>query len=72
MTAGDIKLTIPEAWTQKETTSRFRLAQFSIPKTGDDKEDAEFIVFYFARGEGETSTRTSTAGSASFTRKDAR
>ena len=52
VTAGDIKLMIPEAWSQKETTSRFRLAQFSIPKTGDDKEDAEFIVFYFGAGGG--------------------
>lgn len=50
--AGPLKLTVPDAWVQKETTSRFRLAQFSIPKVAGDPEDAEFVVFFFGAGGG--------------------
>jgi hypothetical protein len=52
VTAGEIKLTVPTTWTQKETSSRFRLAQFSVPKVGVDAEDAEFVVFFFGAGGG--------------------
>jgi gluconolactonase len=52
VTAGDIKLTVPESWTQKEVASRFRLAQFDVPKVKGDTEDAEFVVFYFGAGGG--------------------
>jgi hypothetical protein len=52
VTAGPIKLTVPETWKQKEVTSRFRLAQFSIPKLTGDPEDAEFVVFFFGAGGG--------------------
>jgi len=50
--AGPIKLTVPEAWKKKETSSRFRLAQFTIPKSAGDPEDAEFVVFFFGAGGG--------------------
>jgi gluconolactonase len=52
VTAGDVKLTVPESWPQKEATSRFRLAQFAVPKTGGDQEDAEFVVYFFGAGGG--------------------
>jgi gluconolactonase len=52
VTAGEVKLAVPESWPQKETTSRFRLAQFAVPKTGGDAEDAEFVVYYFGAGGG--------------------
>jgi hypothetical protein len=52
VTAGPIKLTVPETWKQKEATSRFRLAQFSIPKVAGDPEDAEFVVYFFGAGGG--------------------
>jgi hypothetical protein len=52
VTAGPLKLTVPETWKQKETASRFRLAQFSIPQVSGDPEDAEFVVFFFGAGGG--------------------
>jgi hypothetical protein len=52
VTAGDIKLTVPESWTQKEATSRFRLAQFVVPKVSGDPEDGELVVFFFGAGGG--------------------
>jgi hypothetical protein len=52
VTAGEIKLTLPESWTKQETSSRLRLAQFDIPKVAGDPEDAEFVVFFFGAGGG--------------------
>jgi len=52
VTAGEVKLTVPQSWAPKEATSRFRLAQFTVPKTGGDAEDAEFVVYYFGAGGG--------------------
>lgn len=52
VTAGPVKLTVPEGWKQKEKTNRFRLAQFSVPKVAGEKEDAEFVVFFFGAGGG--------------------
>ncbi len=37
---------------QKEATSRFRLAQFVVPKVSGDPEDAELVVFFFGAGGG--------------------
>jgi hypothetical protein len=45
--AGDIKLTVPAAWKQKPASNLMRLAQFAVPKTVGDPEDAEFVVFFF-------------------------
>lgn len=36
----------------KEASSRFRLAQFSIPKVAGDPENAEFVVYFFGAGGG--------------------
>jgi hypothetical protein len=52
VTAGPIKLTVPETWKKKDTSNRFRLAQFTIPKAAGDPEDAEFVVFFFGAGGG--------------------
>jgi gluconolactonase len=52
VTAGPLKLTVPETWKQKQASSRFRLAQFSIPKVEGDPEDAEFVVYFFGAGGG--------------------
>jgi hypothetical protein len=52
VTAGPIKLTVPEAWKEKKTSSRFRLAQLAVPKVAGDPEDGEFVVFFFGAGGG--------------------
>jgi hypothetical protein len=52
VTAGPLKLAVPETWKQKEASSRFRLAQFSIPKVAGDPEDAEFVIYFFGAGGG--------------------
>jgi hypothetical protein len=41
----------PQSWVKETPQSRFRIAQFRIPKVENDPEDASCVVFYF-RGEG--------------------
>jgi hypothetical protein len=36
---------VPADWKQQETTSQMRYAQFRLPKKGDDKYDAEVVIF---------------------------
>jgi hypothetical protein len=50
--AGDIHLTVPEAWQKKKTTSQMRVAQFAVPKPGSDEGSAEMVVFYFGGDAG--------------------
>ena len=54
VTAGEIKLTIPESWQQQEPTTRMRLTQFAVPKVSGDTESGEFVVYYFGAGGGGT------------------
>jgi len=35
----------PAAWKEETPSNRMRFAQFKLPKAGDDKEDAELIIF---------------------------
>ncbi len=42
--AGDIKLSVPDSWKQQQTTSQFRLAQFSIPAAEGDADAGEFYI----------------------------
>jgi hypothetical protein len=42
----------PADWVEEASTSRFRLKQFRLQATGDDKENAELIIFFFGTGQG--------------------
>jgi hypothetical protein len=50
---GGIRLSIPETWVRKpieqsrKARFNFRKADFTIPKVAGDKDDAEFVVFFF-------------------------
>ncbi len=48
---GSISWQAPQGWAKETPPSRFRIAQFRIPKTESDPEDASCVVFYF-QGEG--------------------
>ena len=41
----DVKSTTPGDWKEEEPANRMRFMQFRLPKKGDDKEDAELIIF---------------------------
>jgi hypothetical protein len=46
-----IKFDAPPGWTSKTPSSSMRVAEFTLPKTGSDTEDATVTVFYFG-GQG--------------------
>lgn len=48
-TAGDLELTIPETWKQKENISQFRVAEFEIPAAKGDETAGELAVFHFGK-----------------------
>jgi hypothetical protein len=51
ITAGEIKLTVPETWKKKaKSSSQFRVAEIEIPAAKDDKDNGELVVFYFGAG----------------------
>jgi hypothetical protein len=52
--AGDVHFKVPEGWTVEKPTSEMRLAQYKLPKTGGDDEDALLVVYYFGAGQGGT------------------
>jgi hypothetical protein len=41
----DLSSTTPATWEKDKPTSFMRFAQFKLPKKGDDKEDAEVVIF---------------------------
>lgn len=40
-----LKSTTPGSWKEEAPSSRMRLTQFRLPKKGDDKSDAELVIF---------------------------
>ncbi len=44
----------PSGWVSRPSSSTMRVAEFSLPKTGSDSEDAELIVYFFGSGQGGT------------------
>jgi hypothetical protein len=50
--AGVLHLTVPKTWQSEKVTRQFRRAQFKVPKTKGDSEDAELVIYDFAGGGG--------------------
>lgn len=49
----DLVLKVPETWKKEKSTSSMRLATYSTPTTGDDKDRGELTIFSFPGGGGE-------------------
>jgi hypothetical protein len=41
----DLRSTAPASWKEEEPSNRMRYAQFRLPKKGDDRYDAEVVIF---------------------------
>ena len=44
---GGLTFTPPAAWKARPAASSMRVAEFTVPKTAGDGEDAELIVYFF-------------------------
>src|SRR5438876_7830418 len=42
----------PADWYEEKPNSRMRLYQFRLSPIGDDKDNAEVVIFYFGEGQG--------------------
>jgi hypothetical protein len=49
---GSLKSKTPANWKKQEPSNKLRMAQYLVPKTDGDKEDAELVVFFFGKGGG--------------------
>jgi hypothetical protein len=49
---GDLASRTPAAWYEEKPTSAMRLYQFRLSPIGDDKDNAEIVIFYFGSGQG--------------------
>ncbi len=49
--AGHLVFTAPAAWQSRPPASSMRVAEFVVPRTAGDAEDADVIIYYFG-GQG--------------------
>lgn len=49
---GTLGYSAPAGWQTRPPASSMRVAEFVIPKTDGDREDAELVIYYFGRGGG--------------------
>ena len=47
-----LKFDPPAGWVSKTPSLTMRVAEFTLPKTGADAEDAAVIVYFFGTGQG--------------------
>jgi hypothetical protein len=52
--AGELHYKAPDAWVKEATSSTMRVAQYKLPKTEGDPEDALLVVYYFGPTQGGT------------------
>ena len=52
---SSLKFTVPAGWIEEERTSSMRIAQYRLPKTESDTEDASLVLYYFG-GQGGSAT----------------
>jgi predicted small lipoprotein YifL len=50
--AGELHYKAPDGWVKEQTTSTMRVAQYKLPKTEGDAEDALLVVYYFGATQG--------------------
>ena len=49
---GTLAFTAPGGWQSRPAASAMRVAEFIVPRTAGDPEDAEVIIYYFGGGGG--------------------
>ncbi|HYX28585.1 MAG TPA: hypothetical protein VE863_08465 [Pyrinomonadaceae bacterium] len=50
--AGELRFKAPDGWTTEKPSSNMRVAQYKLPKSEDDKEDASLVLYYFGENAG--------------------
>jgi len=51
---SELKFKVPAGWVEEERTSSMRVAQYKLPRTDTDTEDASLVLYYFGKSQGGT------------------
>jgi hypothetical protein len=51
-----LRYKVPAGWVEEERSSSMRVAQFKLPRTNGDTDDASLVLYYFGKGQGGTAT----------------
>ena len=49
---GELRYKVPEGWVSEKPTSGMRAAQYKLPKSEGDPEDASLVLYFFGSGQG--------------------
>src|SRR5258706_6423846 len=49
---GELRYKAPDGWVKEQTTSSMRVAQYKLPKTEGDPEDALLVIYFFGATQG--------------------
>jgi hypothetical protein len=49
-----LKYKVPAGWVEEGRSSSMRVAQYKLPRTATDTEDASLVLYYFGKGQGGT------------------
>jgi predicted small lipoprotein YifL len=49
---GELRYKAPDGWVKEQTTSSMRVAQYKLPKTEGDPEDALLVLYFFGATQG--------------------
>ena len=49
-----LRYKVPEGWVEQERGSSMRVAQYKLPRTAPDMDDALLVLYYFGKGQGGT------------------
>ena len=68
--AAGLRFHVPGDWTRVPAPSDMRAAQFRVPRTEGDAEDAELVLFYFGEGKGGSADQNLDRWTGQFTQPD--
>jgi hypothetical protein len=50
--SGELRFKAPDGWVTEKTTSAMRVAQYKLPKSEVDLQDASLVLYYFGSAQG--------------------
>src|SRR5262249_41993282 len=68
--AAGLRFHVPGEWARVPAPSDMRAAQFRVPHTEGDAEDAELVLFYFGEGKGGSADQNVERWTGQFTQPD--
>ena len=49
-----LRYKVPAGWVEEERSTSMRVAQYKLPRTAPDTDDALLVLYYFGKGQGGT------------------